>query len=169
MNNINPNTLNPFGLGFEYPHSDEIKAVINKSNYTGAQIGDLLGVNSRYVRAIQSGEERITFSEWQLLCALTGLIEIKQIPNGPKCFVTLFIKNGKLSATANIKTINKDFQIIGESTILIPFSVGNIQNYLTNLVNQVAQEDEPLKAFGKLSSERFEQAGGLSSIWKKKE
>lgn len=158
-------SLQPFCAGFQYPSADEIKQLIQKSNFTGAQIADLLGVNSRYVRAIQNGTERIKYSEWVLLCAYAGLIKIDKLQNGPKCFVTLFIENGRLCASCDDR---ERAQVIGTSTISIPFFIDDINAYINDITQQAAQAEEPIKEFGKLAKAQFEKSGGLSVLFNKK-
>ena len=165
---MNIKTLKPFSLGFQYPTGDEVKKLIVKSNYTGAQIADLLGVNSRQVREWQGGSKRISYSEWRLLCALVGLVKINPLPPGPKQLVFLFIDQGKLKVTFDDKTIKPSAQILGQSTINLPFNTIEKQKYLNDILEQVAQSDEPLTAFSILANEKFEQSGGLTNLFKEK-
>lgn len=160
---MNNKTLKPFSLGFQYPTCDEIKQVIAKSNYSGGQIADLLGVNSRKVREWQSGSKRIEYSEWRLLLGLLGYVIIKQIPTGSKTIIFLYVANKKLCVTDN-ENDTKDHQVIGQSTIFLPFFIENIPKYLNDLLKQCANSDDVLKNLSILAKEKFNKDGGLSVI-----
>lgn len=161
---MNNKTLKPFGLGFQYPTNEEIKHVIAKSNYTGGQIADLLGVNSRKVREWQSGTKRIEYSEWRLLLGLLGYVSIKQIPKGTKTIIFLYVDNKKLCVT-NDENDTKDHQVIGQSTIFLPFFIENIPQYLNDLLKQCANSDDVLKSISVLAKENFNKNGGLAFIF----
>lgn len=162
---MNNKTLKPFGLGFQYPTGEEIKGLIAASNYTGSQIADLLGVNSRRIREWQSGTKRIDYSEWRLLCGLLGLVEINKIPAGPKALVFIFIENGQLKASSEESEILPGAQILGQSTISVPFNIDDKQSYLNDLLVEIAGNDDPLKAFGILGKQKFETAGCLARVY----
>lgn len=163
-NQLNPKTLKPFNQGFQYPSGEEIKALINQSGFTGGHIGELIGVNPRRVREWQGLKNPIYYSEWRLLSALLGLIKLVPVGRGPKTFVVLYIENGQLKASVDQGVENGQVEIIGNSTISVPFNVSNTQEYLNQLISQAVKSDEPLKAFGQLAKEKFEQSGGLAPI-----
>ncbi|NOH56172.1 helix-turn-helix domain-containing protein [Vibrio coralliilyticus] len=65
--NIRSETLLSYDAGWEQPLPDEIRNLIKVMNYSGADVGRLVGVSSRTVRKWVGGESPIPFSAWAIL------------------------------------------------------------------------------------------------------
>ncbi len=68
----------PFGAGFEPPSLEEIREAFNP--YTGAEVGEMLGVDARAVRRwlqdpdTTKGSREIPYAAWRLFLIITGKI-----------------------------------------------------------------------------------------------
>ena len=71
---LSHDTLLPFNKGWRHPSPEEVRELIKKTNLTGSQIADLIGVTGRTIRRYIGGEKPIHYAEWRLLLIYTNLV-----------------------------------------------------------------------------------------------
>lgn len=77
---IRPETMLDYSdPGYLKPEPGELRALLWEANLTGAQAGDLVGVNSRTIRKWTGGEREIPYAAWRLLWTHTTAVVASQI------------------------------------------------------------------------------------------
>lgn len=82
---IRPECLQAFAHGWVQPTPSEVRTLLQIAGLSCAQAADLVGMSdSRVIRRWKSGESKIHYSPWAILCEVAGFGRIWTFTARPK-------------------------------------------------------------------------------------